>query len=260
MRKTSFFLGIALCLQVVYADDPFNVTVPLDNYQPGIYGSAFAIYRLEAESAEFNLPDTPFQQVLAREVTGIRSTLTLKSGPFGRIRTEPPDNPYTNDTRLLKLDSNEIRQASLHVEVGKNFLHRAEEYVHSRIVTKGTGIPMLSADAVWRHRRGDCTEHAVLLAALLRKKGVPARTPFGMILSRRYSGKENVFVFHMWVEAWDGSRWVLLDATRPGKVFPSRYVLFGYHSLRSETPLSYLESISMIRNLRISLADYKEQP
>lgn len=259
MKKFLFLPVIFFVFQGLYAGDPFNVTVPLDNYQAGVYRTKQAIYRIEVDSPGFNLPNTPFQQVLSREVTGNRTLLTLKSGPNPGRHTGPRGDQYISDTRLLKLDSDEIREASRHLREGEDLLHRAEELVHSRITGKVTGIPMLSASAVWKYRRGDCTEHAVLLAALLRKKGVSARTPFGMILSRRYSGEENVFVFHMWVEAWNGSRWVVLDATRPGGVFPARYVLFGYHSLRSEAPLSYLESISMIGNIRVSLAELRAQ-
>jgi transglutaminase-like putative cysteine protease len=59
-------------------------------------------------------------------------------------------------------------------------------------------------------RSGDCTEHAVLLAALLRKAGLPARIAYGFLLT------EAGFIGHAWTEAYDGTRWHWLDASFPG--------------------------------------------
>jgi transglutaminase-like putative cysteine protease len=58
--------------------------------------------------------------------------------------------------------------------------------------------------------QGDCTEHAVLLAAMLRVRKVPSRIAIGLVYDDRIVG----FVSHMWTEAWLGGTWVGLDATR----------------------------------------------
>ncbi len=59
-------------------------------------------------------------------------------------------------------------------------------------------------------RSGDCTEHALLLAALLRKRGVPARIGYGFLLT------ETGFVGHAWTEARAGAGWFALDPSFPG--------------------------------------------
>jgi hypothetical protein len=59
-------------------------------------------------------------------------------------------------------------------------------------------------------RAGDCTEHALLLAALLRKRGVPARIAYGFLLT------ETGFVGHAWTEARAGAGWFALDPSFPG--------------------------------------------
>lgn len=61
-------------------------------------------------------------------------------------------------------------------------------------------------------RSGDCTEFAVLLAALARSEGMPARVVVGLVYSDRFSGKKDVFSPHSWVQVWDGQRWVSYDA------------------------------------------------
>jgi hypothetical protein len=63
---------------------------------------------------------------------------------------------------------------------------------------------------------GDCTEFAVLLAALARAQGIPARIASGLAYSSRFSGKKDVFSPHMWVQAWNGTRWKSYDAALAG--------------------------------------------
>jgi transglutaminase-like putative cysteine protease len=63
-----------------------------------------------------------------------------------------------------------------------------------------------------RTRSGDCTEFAVLLAAAARSLGIPARVVYGMAYASRFTGQSHVFSPHVWVQAWDGARWVSYDA------------------------------------------------
>jgi hypothetical protein len=66
--------------------------------------------------------------------------------------------------------------------------------------------------SAWRDRSGDCTEYALLLAALARAQGIPARIVAGMAYADRFSGKKDVFSPHVWVQAWLGDRWRSYDA------------------------------------------------
>lgn len=58
---------------------------------------------------------------------------------------------------------------------------------------------------------GDCTEHAVLLAALARSVGRPARVALGILIAR-IDGEARAFG-HAWAEIHEGGRWVPVDAT-----------------------------------------------
>ncbi|MBN1577700.1 MAG: transglutaminase domain-containing protein [Chitinispirillaceae bacterium] len=53
---------------------------------------------------------------------------------------------------------------------------------------------------------GDCGEHAVLLAALLRASGIPARVVMGII----YSVEGEGYFYHAWVMAYAG-QWIFAD-------------------------------------------------
>jgi hypothetical protein len=63
-------------------------------------------------------------------------------------------------------------------------------------------------------RRGDCTEHAVLFAALARSLGIPTRVVSGLVYNDRFGGANRVFVPHAWVQAWLDGYWVSFDSAQ----------------------------------------------
>lgn len=69
-----------------------------------------------------------------------------------------------------------------------------------------------SAREALHMRGGDCTEYALLLAAAGRARGIPTRIVAGLAYGSRFVGKAHAFGPHMWVQAWDGERWVSYDA------------------------------------------------
>jgi hypothetical protein len=67
-----------------------------------------------------------------------------------------------------------------------------------RNIEKRPVMTVPSALEVLKTRVGDCNEHAVLLTALLRASGIPARLCVGLVYSR---GR---FFYHAWTEAYVG--------------------------------------------------------
>lgn len=59
-----------------------------------------------------------------------------------------------------------------------------------------------------RRRQGDAIAHAILLTALLRNQGIPARVAGGIQVDASNSRTR----FYMWTEAWVDQRWLSLDA------------------------------------------------
>lgn len=88
-------------------------------------------------------------------------------------------------------------------------------YVRETVSNKTLDVGYASARETLDARAGDCTEHAVLLAALARAIDIPARVVSGIAYAPEWAGREHVFVPHAWVEAWTGSRWESLDAALP---------------------------------------------
>jgi hypothetical protein len=85
-----------------------------------------------------------------------------------------------------------------------------EALVDRSIRTKSLQHGFAGVGEVLDSAAGDCTEHALLLAALLRKRGVPARLAYGFLLT------EAGFIGHAWTEARADGSWFWLDPSFPG--------------------------------------------
>lgn len=83
-----------------------------------------------------------------------------------------------------------------------------ERWVHEHVRFRGSGLGMATARQTLDSGDGDCTEHAALLAALLRAAAVPSRLVVGLVAVD--GGGE--MMPHAWVEAWTGEAWLPLDA------------------------------------------------
>jgi hypothetical protein len=69
------------------------------------------------------------------------------------------------------------------------------------------GVAFASAREVLERLSGDCSEHAILMAAMARAVAIPAKVVSGIV---HVNGQ---FAYHMWVEVWTGEDWFALDAT-----------------------------------------------
>jgi hypothetical protein len=85
------------------------------------------------------------------------------------------------------------------------------KYIAKKTYARGFDV----ASRVARTRSGDCSEHAVLTAALLRRFGVASRLVFGVVLvavQERGAEPSISAVGHAWVEQFDGHAWRIADA------------------------------------------------
>ncbi len=108
------------------------------------------------------------------------------------------------------------------------------------ITHKSMDRPYDIASEVARRAAGDCSEHAVLLTALLRSFGYPARVVHGLVLVDL--GEQLVAVGHAWVEIPVGNTWRGLDATRPDREVDRTYI--ALRALHDESPAFLLDIAS----------------
>lgn len=94
-----------------------------------------------------------------------------------------------------------------------------------------------TAAEAFNSAEGDCTEHALLLAALARRAGIPSRIAMGVAYNNdRFLGRRFVFVPHMWVQAWTGARWESFDSALGD--FNAGYITLGLSQGEQSTYLA----------------------
>ena len=155
-------------------------------------------------SAANKIPHDPPRQRVREGVLEIEREPTA-GAPFN---AEPPGEEFSRPSPFIESDAAEIvAQAKLIVGDETDPARKATklvEWVH-REMTQAPSVTLPSARAVLASRRGDCNEHAVLLAALARAAGIPARVVAGAVYAN------DGFYYHAWDELWLG-RWVSADA------------------------------------------------
>ena len=136
-------------------------------------------------------------------------------------------------------------------------------FVSDHVVEKDLSVGFATASEVARTGQGDCTEHAVLLAAMLRAAGIPCRVVSGLIYVDEFLGQRQVFGYHMWTQAWippaptpgpgspalapggvssasgaetsgGNGYWMDLDATLPGAHFDAAHIALATSDLADE--------------------------
>jgi len=116
----------------------------------------------------------------------------------------------SDDERVIAL----ARQAVGDADDAAEAIRRIERFVEGYIDSKNLSVGYASAAEVAESKEGDCSEHALLSAAMCRAVGIPARVVAGYVYVPQLNGRRNVFGGHAWTEAYIGGKWVGLDATR----------------------------------------------
>lgn len=147
----------------------------------------------------------------ARAVDGRVAVVLEGRAPAARAR---PAEAHRRATFVVDFDEPAV--AALREEVarraaGEPALADLAAAVDAWITKKSLGALMDVASTVAARRTGDCSEHAVLLAAVARQHGRAARVVFGVALLP--VGEELRAFGHAWTEIHDGAAWQAVDAT-----------------------------------------------
>lgn len=176
------------------------------------------VYHVRVENED---PAPLFSQCGSQEVESIdenRAQITVQRVRPGEPtelshRDEPPSPEDRQPNSLVQSDDQTILEMAAAVAPEEEDPWRLalalESAVNEWVQSKNFSQAFASAAEVAQSREGDCTEHAVLLAALCRARGLPARVAIGLVYFPAAEG----FAYHMWNEVWIDDRWVPLDAT-----------------------------------------------
>ena len=156
-----------------------------------------------------------------RQATSLSRPSNLYDEPAPGAYLDPEKSSSAENERLSSLAA----QLSEGRENKADIAQALYRYVAFQIKNEPTieGPPVRAADCL-KDERGDCAAKSRLLVALLRYRGIPARTVTGLTLTKGHEQRA-----HYWVEAWVNDHWMSICPfwQHFGKV-PSTYVIFGF--------------------------------
>ena len=153
-------------------------------------------------------------QTFKNNPDGSVTVTVVALNPPSKLTSEPiPDavKPWLANTSMVPWTDSAIMEAAANIAPTDadawTVARLATAWVGAKLVDMRPERGMLTAKEALVRGCGDCTEHAVLLAGILRARGIPTRLAAGIA----YVGGQ--FGFHMWDLAWVGGEWIPVDAT-----------------------------------------------
>ncbi len=208
-------------------------------------------YRIRAkyDAGPLYFPASEEQRVTA--AAGFHEITIRRLDGAAAARSEPIDgSEFLSATRWLQIDEPAIRRLAREARGGeqtdRGTMRALERFVRDYVSDKNLSVGYASALEVARNRSGDCTEHALLLAALGRAAGIPTRIATGLAYVDSWLGAENVFVPHAWTQALIDGRWVSFDAALGG--FDAGHIALGYGD---GDPWDFYDGVNTLGNLDI---------
>lgn len=212
-----------------------------------------------------DLPQLPAQTGTRLDERTIRLAVTMGENAAAE---DAPGPEYLESSSMLDINDPAVatlaERAAPREEAPAAVVAEAlRRFVYDHIDEKHLGVGMGSASEVARTGTGDCTEHATLLAAMLRAKGIPSRTVSGLVFVNDFEGATDIFGYHMWTQAWvelDGHpQWLDYDATLgPAGRFDATHIALSVSAMKdNETNNALISLVPLLGRLQIEIETAK---
>jgi hypothetical protein len=216
-----------------------------------------AVYRITTPGlnpADYIVEDDT-QQIKKVSDNVVELTVTALTPPVN-ARRFPQDDEYTASTQFLQANDHRVMEHARKAAAGTvdpgRMAVQMERYVYDKMKKKNFSTALASAAEVAQNLEGDCTEHAALLAAMLRAQRIPSRIAVGLVYAEPFSS----FGGHMWTEAWLGDKWVPLDATLGQGGIGAAHIKLAHSSFADDGPVpvsAFLPLLEVLGNLKIEV-------
>ncbi len=237
-----------------------DVKVEVDRPLASPHSTKRVRYRLTLEGGDpaAVFVSGPSQQVksVGRDTAEVTVYALRPGSPSGNPKAadDPPTEDDLEPNNLVQSDYPAIVAKAREVAGEEQDPWRAavalERCVRGVITRSGYSQAFASAAEVIDAREGDCTEHAVLLAALCRARRIPARVAMGLVYINQ------AFYYHMWTEVHVDGRWIPLDATRPQGGIGAAHLKMAHSNLKGASALStFLPVLEVIGRLKIEILE-----
>ncbi len=204
-------------------------------------------------------------------------TLIEIQGDFSLVRTNSQifreeesatipivDNRFQDDLKSTSFcqsdDRGIVEKAKEIVGEEKNAWRAAKKIAEwvEREMSANYDVGFATAAEILEYKEGDCSEHTVIMVALCRAVGIPARAAVGVMYAN------GIFAYHMWPEVYVG-RWIDLDAKwlavdeETGEYFTdATHIKFGRSSLDDNIFQEMVGAVSeIIGKLKLEILDFE---
>lgn len=245
------FLGLVLLLSYISIASAQStpslaaLDIELDNLQtlPLTQKISFDLLSSNAEGIEKSLQD--WQNISVSQIDDNTLSVTMLAMPqfTGEVTKQYSKNSFVIDIE----EQSTKRFVSGFVDNTKQpwsldqLVVYVNEYIQNPTYIHGFNI----ASVVATQGSGDCTEYAVLTAALARALDIPSRVIIGSVILEE---KSQVTAFgHAWTEVWQNDQWQILDAALYGSEATQTFYLPA-SALENEGP-GYTMSLATATSL-----------
>jgi hypothetical protein len=235
-----------------------NTLIRIENPPVDLHDRKTAIYRIRTKGrnpAAF-LPVGGTQAVAAMDDETATLTVSSIRPPKNIQPSRNQQQEYLGDTQFLQAKDTRVQEHARRATAGSldpgTIAVRMEQYVYKELKKKNFSTALASAAEVAKSLEGDCTEHACLLAAMLRVEKIPSRVAVGLV----YAERLGAFGGHMWTEAWLDGKWVPLDATLGKGGIGAGHIKLADSSLSDDGPApvtSFVPLMNMLSDVTIDI-------
>jgi hypothetical protein len=230
--------------------------IPCDGYPEDVTALEEVTLRMHFDKAppESRDLDGPNQSVLGRGEDYIDLEVSRKTlNEMKMTNTEVREATYLQPDRYIQSTDPRIRAVADSVRQatgtsGWELARALARWVGDYITNKNYGQGFASALEVMDTRAGDCTEHSVLLTAVLRAAGLSARPAVGVVYH------EGNFLGHMWTEVYVGY-WRTLDALDL-KTLPIRIRVAASGDERAFDATDMVRAYDVVAGMNVEVIDF----
>ena len=196
----------AVAQSAIEAVSMMDTSVPIDR-KLGDLSQRDEVTLIVGAAGDLALPTGPTQ--LAERLPDGRQRVTVRRGPGAevtaaeRTRGLAPTAAFDADAPTIAARAQQIVAGAT---IDRERIERIVMWVYTNL-GKDLSTELASASQVLSHGRGDCTEHTLLVVALARAAGVPARDVGGLM----YEDTTGRFYWHAWAQVALDGRWVAVD-------------------------------------------------
>jgi hypothetical protein len=269
LRSEANFLGTKMITYQVTAevalqeisgaelDIAVNTLVHLEKPIVKGHRSKKVVYRIRVpgEGVASIIPSSETQDVKSIDRETAEVTVTIAKPPTGK-RHVRIDRRFLKATPFLQINDDRVKNHARRASAGETNTWRVckqmEKYVHRELKSKNFSTALASAAEVAKTLEGDCTEHAILLAAMLRAERIASKVAVGVV----YIESQGAFGGHMWTEAFVDGRWLSLDPTLGRGGIGAAHIKLAECDFSDDAPspvTSFLPLFNLMGNMKIEV-------